>query len=100
MHDKLYANFRSLSEQKIYQLAEEIGLDLVQFTRDLKSGKYRQTVEKELNEGQQAGVSGTPTVFVNGKHYNGAIDTQALDEVLRGELKTLAARATPSPQSR
>ena len=100
MHDKLYANFRSLSPEKINEVAKEVGLDMVRFTKDMKSGQYKQVVAKELAEGEQAGVSGTPTLFVDGKHYNGPVETQALEEVLRAELKTLAARATPPSQSR
>ena len=99
MHDKLYANFRAISKEKIDQIASEIGLDLVRFTMDLKSRKYKPVVEKELAEGEQAGVAGTPTLFVDGKHYNGPVETQALEEVLQAELKTLA-HAKASPQSR
>ncbi len=103
MHDKLYASFRDLSEEKINELAKEAGLDLIRFTMDLKSGKYKSAVQKELDEGVKAGVQGTPTLFVNGKRYNGPVDTAALEEVLQAELKTVparaaaSARATPSP---
>jgi len=100
MHDRLYANFRTISQEKIDQIAKEIGLDLVRFTKELKSGKYKPVVAKELAEGEQAGVSGTPTLFVDGKHYNGPVETQALEEVLQAELKTLAARARRASQSR
>ena len=100
MHDKMYANFRDISQERINQWAKEIGLDMARFTADMKSGKYKPVVAKELAQGEQAGVSGTPTLFVDGKHYNGPMETQALEEVLRSELKTLAARATTSPQSR
>jgi protein-disulfide isomerase len=99
MHDKLYANFRAISKEKIDQIASEIGLDLVRFSMDLKSRKYKPVVEKELAEGEQAGVAGTPTLFVDGKHYNGSMETPALEEVLQAELKRLA-RPTASPQSR
>ena len=99
MHDKLYANFRAISPEKIDQIATEIGLDLVRFTMDMKSRKYKPVVEKELAEGEQAGVAGTPTLFVDGKHYNGPLETQALEEVLQAELKTLA-RSKPLTQSR
>jgi len=69
MHDKLYANFRSISREKIFELAKEVGLDQTRFAADLNSGKYKSTVQKELAEGERAGVSGTPTLFVNGKHF-------------------------------
>lgn len=97
MHDKLYANSARISPENIFKWAEEIGLDVVRFTVDLKSGKYKTAVEKELAEGQQAGVLGTPTLFVNGKHYNGPIETETLESVIGTELKGLAA--TPSPRS-
>lgn len=104
MHDKMYANFRAISQEKIFEWAKEIGLDEVRFTMDLKSGKYKAAVEKELAQGEQAGVLGTPTLFVDGKHYNGTLDVAALDQVLQTELKTLSAASKalpkPSPQSR
>ena len=115
MDDKLYANFRDLAPEKINQWAKEAGLDLVRFTMDMKSGKYKAAVQKELDEGVEAGVQGTPTLFVNGKRYNGPVETAALEEVLQAELKkaptgTASARAassrdassrsTPSQQSR
>jgi protein-disulfide isomerase len=100
MHDKMYANFRTLSQDKITEWATELGLDMSRFNADMKSGKYKAAVEKELEQGERAGVLGTPTVFVNGKHYNGTLDPTAFEEVIQGELKTLTARATPSPQSR
>jgi protein-disulfide isomerase len=100
MHDKMYANFRTLSQDKIADWAKELGLDMSRFNADMKSGKYKAVVEKELEQGERAGVLGTPTVFVNGKHYNGTLDPTAFEEVIQGELKTLTARATPSPRSR
>src|SRR6185295_1890367 len=67
MHDKLYANFRQISQENILKWAAELGIDLAPFTADLKSGKYKATVEKEVAQGEQAGVMGTPTIFINGK---------------------------------
>ena len=98
MHDKLYANFQRISPDNVYKWAEEIGLDVVRFTADLKSGKYKSAVEKEMNEGMQAGVQGTPTLFINGKHYNGPIETEALDGVIGTELKKAGATALPRSQ--
>ena len=100
MHDKLYANFRSLSPDNIAQWAKDLGLDMVRFYADLKSGKFKTVVAQELDQGERAGVLGTPTLFVNGKHYNGPAEVAALENVIQGELKTLSARATTAPQSR
>jgi protein-disulfide isomerase len=102
MHDKLYANFRSISREKIFELAKEIGLDQTRFAADLNSGKYKSAVQKELAEGERAGVNGTPTVFVNGKHFNGPVEVPILEQVLQKELKSItsaaAAKALPRSQ--
>lgn len=87
MHDKLFANYNRLSRERIVELAKELGLDMSRFQKDLDSGKYETRIERDLNDGVQAGVQGTPTLFVNGKRYNGAITLAALKPVLDGELK-------------
>ena len=67
MHDKLFANSSQLSEEKIRALAEELGLDMARFDKDRNTQKLRDEVLRDQGLGQQAGVQGTPTVFINGK---------------------------------
>lgn len=67
MHDLLFANFNQLSEEKIRALAKQAGLDLVRFDKDRNSQKLRDEVLRDQGLGQQAGVQGTPTLFLNGK---------------------------------
>lgn len=67
MHDLLFANFNQLSEEKIRALAKEAGLDLSRFDKDRTTQKLRDEVLRDQGLGQQAGVQGTPTVFLNGK---------------------------------
>jgi protein-disulfide isomerase len=99
MHDKLYANFRSITREKIFELAKEVGLDQTRFAADLNSGKYKSTVQKELAEGERAGVSGTPTLFVNGKHFNGPVEVPILEQIVQTELKSAASTAKALPRS-
>lgn len=67
LHDLLFANYNQLNEEKIRALAKEVGLDLARFDRDRNSQKLREEVLRDQGLGQQAGVQGTPTVFLNGK---------------------------------
>lgn len=67
MHDKLFANSSQLSEEKIRALAEELGLDMARFDKDRTAQKLRDEVLRDQGLGQQVGVQGTPTVFINGK---------------------------------
>jgi protein-disulfide isomerase len=67
--------------------AKQIGLDMNRFTSDVDSHKYKTRVHSEEQEGEKAGVGGTPTFFLNGKKYNGLFEASALAPVVRGELK-------------
>jgi len=52
--------------------AQQAGLDVPAFERYLSSGKHKTTVEKDVEEGARAGVTGTPTFFINGRMVTGA----------------------------
>ncbi len=92
MHDKMFANFRQLSRDNILRWAAEASLDVPRFTKELDSGQYRAAVDKELNEGMNAGVMGTPSFFINGKRYNGPMEAEVLKPILDSELHPAAAK--------
>ena len=87
MHDKLFSNFRKLTRENILAWAKELGLDMPKFTTDLDSPQLKSAVEKDVREGDQAGVTGTPAFFINGKHYNGPFTMAALKPILDAEGK-------------
>ncbi len=67
MHDLLFANYNTLDEAKIRELAKAAGLDLSRFDRDIQNPALAQEVAADMQLGTQVGIRGTPTVFVNGK---------------------------------
>ena len=76
MHDMLFENQREWLEfnetltanrTAIKSYAEKLGLNMDDFEACISSGKYRDEVEKDLQDGISYGVSGTPTFFINGK---------------------------------
>lgn len=85
LHDKLFANQRQLSDKKIRQLATEVGLDMERFEKDLRDRALVDRVNSDLTAGQQAGVRGTPSVFVNGRLVR-ARTLQDLRAVIEREL--------------
>jgi protein-disulfide isomerase len=87
MHDKMYANFRSINQARIMAWATESGLDLAKFRADLDSHKYAARVKAEEQEGETAGVGGTPTFFINGKRFNGVFELKAIAPIIADELK-------------
>jgi protein-disulfide isomerase len=87
MHDKLYAGFPDLSRKTVMGYAKQIGLDMNRFTSDVDSHKYKTRVRAEEQEGEKAGVGGTPTFYLNGRKYNGIFEASALAPIIRDVLK-------------
>lgn len=74
MHDKLFADNKAnrLGTDQYKKDASDLNLDTAKFNQCLDSGKYKNRVEEKKTEGKKAGVSGTPTIFINGNIYPGA----------------------------
>jgi protein-disulfide isomerase len=87
LHDKMYANFRNLSRARILMWAKELGLDLGRFTADLDSHKYAARVASEEKQGDDAGVEGTPTFFIDGRKLNASFDVETVTPLITGAKK-------------
>ena len=87
MHDRMFANHTKLTRENILVWAKEFGCNMSKFTADMDSPKTKTQIERDLQQGEDAGVEGTPTIFVNGKHYNGSLELQPFSEIIRNELK-------------
>lgn len=64
---KLFENYQSITDAKIQEIAESLGLDMDKFNRDKDSRSVRDFVTRDVINGRRIGVRGTPTLFVNGK---------------------------------
>jgi len=65
-HDRLFQNYNRLNDQLIQEQAQQLGLDLQKFEKDLNDPHIQQTINQDYQDGIKAGVRGTPTVYVNG----------------------------------
>ncbi len=92
-HDYLYQNQPSESDTSMYtvdnmtKVAGQLGLNSGQFKSCLASQKYNQKVQDDLAAGQQAGVSGTPTTFINGRILVGAQPYSSFKALIDEELE-------------
>ena len=68
-HDLLYRNQSGgYPLEKLLGLAGEAGLDVETFESDLADpDRYTEIVADDFREGQQRGISGTPTFVINGR---------------------------------
>ena len=67
--------------------ASEIGLDVAAFQACAKDAANTTTVDAEQQVGIAAGISGTPSFFINNKRLVGAMPWEILNEVIQAELK-------------
>jgi protein-disulfide isomerase len=93
MHDALFAHRTELSRPVILALARMNGLNFERFVSDLDSSETRSAIARDLQDGDRAGVEGTPTVFIDGQKYNGSLDLPAIRTVIEAELKKAPAAA-------
>ena len=70
IHQKLFAHYRQLSDAKVEEIARELGLNMERFDQDLKDPEMQARIDRDLKNGQQANVRGTPAIFMNGKQLN------------------------------
>ncbi len=70
-HDVLFANQSALDRPDLEKYAQQVGLDMARFKKDLDSGAGKQLISRDKQEGANLGVTGTPSVFINGLRYQG-----------------------------
>jgi protein-disulfide isomerase len=85
-HDQLYMVSPKLSTEDLKSSAKQVGLNSAEFDQCLTSGKYRAAVQKDLNDGAQLGLTGTPAFFINGREMSGAQPLEAFAAVIDEEL--------------
>lgn len=71
MHDKLFENQSTWSNAAsptiyFYQYAEELGLDMDTFKRQMRSSLIDDKIQAEFDEAREKGLTGTPSFFLNG----------------------------------
>jgi protein-disulfide isomerase len=86
MHDKLFANQASLDRQSLERYANELQLDMSKFRAALDSGKFKDQVKKDTEQGSSAGVTGTPSFVINGKLVVGALPFEDFKKTIDEEL--------------
>ena len=95
-HDRLFQHFSELDESRIDMITRDLGLDAARFAKDRSSARTLDIIEADRREGYQAGVTGTPALFINGrKQYRR--DMNSIVDAVERELEA-HSRAQPSPK--
>ena len=80
-------NSGAFSVANLISFAEKIGLNRETFSDCLWSEKYKDKVAKDLEDGKNAGVIATPTIFINGRKEEGLLSFESYQKIIEEELK-------------
>jgi protein-disulfide isomerase len=86
-HDRLFSDPEKLSDGDLKQRAADLRLDTPRFDACVDSHKYKDFVDADVKAGQEAGVSGTPAFFINGRELTGAQPFDAFKRIIDEELQ-------------
>lgn len=84
--DTVYANSPKASADDLKSYAKQLGLNVDSFDRCFASRKYKAIVQRDLDEGMQLRLNGTPTFFFNGREISGSQPLAAFEAIMDEEL--------------
>lgn len=88
MHDKLFEHQRDLSDDFYVKTAQELGLNVDKFKKDMAAPETQKFIQDEMAQAQTVDVRGTPTFFINGKKPQGRsfeLYKQIIDDALKAK---------------
>jgi protein-disulfide isomerase len=85
-HDGIFARQGKLEDGSLAEIGSAVGLDADEFNRCFEERRYKDFVEADFAAGQEAGVTGTPSFFLNGIKLTGARDANELSRYVDIEL--------------
>jgi protein-disulfide isomerase len=90
-YDSLFSDQTRLEVVDLKRRAQTMGLNTSAFNTCLDSGRQADPIQKDKDDARKAGVSGTPTLFINGRLVTGRSYAE-IREVIEDELKRTAGR--------
>ena len=81
MHDSLFGDQGRLDDPHLWARAEGLGLDLDRFEADRRSAEVVERVARDFRAGVRAGITSTPTLFLDGVQHPGVPDAALLERL-------------------
>lgn len=88
MHDKLFQHQGVSASNDLLELANQIGALKNKFKNCFDTKKYLAQIQKNFSDGEDLGVKGTPTWFINGNKVEGDMPMEAWEEIIGKLLQT------------
>ncbi|MEH2304062.1 DsbA family protein [Nostoc sp.] len=78
MHEMLLKHQQELEDGYLAEYADNLGLDVTQFIRDIAQKVYVDRINQDITSGMESGVVSTPALFINGVRYRDALELEPL----------------------
>jgi len=78
MHQALFQHQKELAEVDLGHLALTLGLEIYRFETSWNQEKHRLRIRADFESGLRSGVKATPTLFMNGRRYDGPVNAKAI----------------------
>ncbi len=93
-HDHTFDNQGNLGTKTMLQVADQLGLDRAEFEECLNRDTLWDEVRAKVAQGKELGITGTPTMYVNGKELSSP-HPLIVEAALREELKARGVTELP-----
>ena len=92
----LFENQQNLEPSNVEKLAESLKLDMPRFIKDRDSEAAADFVARDRKEGDKLALTGTPSIFINGRQFDSSGDfKEDLEDWIQLEIKLSGGNATP-----
>jgi protein-disulfide isomerase/uncharacterized membrane protein len=81
-YEMAYANQDKLSEKSIREWALKVGVPANEYNACLKAPEIVEKIKDDIAVGDKVGVTGTPSIFINGRRYVSGMDYQMLRQAV------------------
>lgn len=102
-HDHIYSFEGNFEKDEIGSMLEQVGVDPELFEQAEKDATYLMEIRHDIEDGVNAGVTGVPAIFVNGRMISGTFSYEQLKRVVEEELdavgKADSAKTKRSPET-
>ncbi|MBD1996272.1 DsbA family protein [Leptolyngbya sp. FACHB-541] len=71
IHDTLFAHQQKLENGYLVEYANNLGLDIPQFLKELSKQVHIDRINQDIESGIRSGVTNTPALFINNIRYTG-----------------------------
>jgi protein-disulfide isomerase len=99
MHHTLFEHQEAMEPRDIEKYAKDIEVDFAKWKSDWESEATADRVSRDRKQGDVVTISGTPTVYINGREYDlTKFDMEDdLDDWIKLEIELASGQPAPTP---